>query len=313
MEYGNFPAKDAFSTTRQQLFFGRNSENLAFLKATLKEICSQVNNSIINIENVLVTKQNLEKSLKNIDPEIEKIYIDISGMANFLIILMLNEIKKTFCNKPIVVVYSEAEEYYPLKDDTPEILRVAKSRSEDDILKMSELLGASGARETFILPDFKGYFREDLPTCLIFFVGYEPSRAIGLLEGYRPNRVVACYGVSPHERFKWRTGFSEELHKNLNVFKEYDKFKTEISTFEVSSIISKLEEIYSSKDRNGDILYENYNIAITPQCSKLQTVATYLFCLSHPDIQVVFCLPGAFNPGRYSKGIGKKWLYELPF
>lgn len=294
-------------------FLEKNRENLGFLKATLRNLSTNlIGNTVVDIDNMLVTKRNLENALKNIpDAEIDSIFVDISGMANFLILLTLHQVKALFCDKEIFVLYSEAQNYFPQHREATDIIRIAQSRDEKDIIRLGELLGASGARETFILPDFKGYFKEDFPTCLVFFVGYEPSRAIGLLEGYRPNLVVACYGVSPHEHFKWRTEFSRELHDRLNVFKQYNSSNTEVSTFNVSEIVSKLEEIYVSADLKGNVLYEGYNIAVTPQCSKLQTVATYVFCQSHPDIQVVFCLPGSFNPYRYSEGIGKKWLYKI--
>jgi hypothetical protein len=294
-------------------FLEKNKENLRFLKATLSNISTNLmENTAVDIDNILVTKRNLENTLKNIpDAEIDSIFVDISGMANFLILLTLHQVRALFYDKEIFVLYSEAKNYFPEEQEATDIIKIAQSRNEKDVIKLGELLGASGARETFVLPDFKGYFREDFPTCLVFLVGYEPSRAIGLLEGYRPNLVVACYGVSPHEHFRWRTKFSKDLHDRLNVFKQYNSSDAEVSTFDIPEIVSKLEEIYVSADLNGNVLYESYNIAVTPQCSKLQTVATYIFCQSHPDIQVVFCLPGSFNPDRYSKGIGRKWMYRI--
>ena len=299
--------------SQKSSFLEKNKENLSYLKNALRNLSVNfVDNTVIDIDNMLVTERNLESALNKIpEAEIDSIFVDISGMANFLILLTLHKVSASFCNKAIFVLYSEAEDYLPRKEEASEIIQIAKSRDETSIIKLGELLGATGARETFVLPDFKGYFKEDFPICLVFLVGYEPSRAVGLLDGYRPNLVVACYGVSPRKRFKWRTIFSEKLHERLNVFKQYNSSKMRISTFNVSKIVSKLEEIYVSADSNGSILYEKYNIAVTPQCSKLQTVATYLFCQSHPDIQVVFCLPGSFNPDRYSKGIGKKWLYKI--
>ncbi|MBZ9577997.1 hypothetical protein KJA13_03080 [Patescibacteria group bacterium] len=301
-------------TQKKKKFLEKNKENLDFLQSSLKNLSTNMlENTIIDIDYIFKTNNNFKNMLiKNIPAtEIDSIFIDISGMANFLILLTLYQTSKIFHDKEIFVLYTEAQNYFPQKDEKDEILQFAEARNENSITRLGELLGASGARETMILPYFKGYFKEDFPICLIFFVGYEPSRAIGLLDAYHPNIVITCYGVSPHEHFKWRTEFSKELHSKLKVFEQYPSSKTEISTFNIQEIISKLEEIYISADREGKILYENYNIGITPQCSKLQTVATYLFCQSHPDVQVVFCLPGLFNPERYSKEIGKSWLYKL--
>ena len=291
-----------------------NKKNLQFLRHSLKRLSSNLpDNTMINIDNMLKTGNNLSNALKEIPPEeIDSIFIDISGMANFLIPLVLHQVNETFHGKEIFVLYTEAQDYYPKRNEMNEILKLVKRRENGDIRKLSKKLGTSGARETLIPPDFKGYFKEDYPTCLIFFAGYEPSRAIGLIETYRPNLIIACYGISPHERFRQRTEFSKNLHEELEVFKQYRHVDMEVSTFKIQEIVSKLEEIYASADNKGKILYEKYNIAISPQCSKLQALATYLFSLRHPDIQIVFCLPGSYNPKRYSEGIGKKWMYKLP-
>ncbi len=288
----------------------KNRKNLQFLQRSLKRLSLNLKaNTMVEIDNMLKTGNNLSKTLKEIPTEeIDSIFIDISGMTNFLILLALYRVNETFYGKEIFVLYSEAQDYYPQKDEMDKILELI----DGDIMELSKKLGTSGARETLIPPDFKGYFKEDHPICLIFFAGYEPSRAIGLIETYRPNLIITCYGISLHEHFRQRTEFSKNLHTKFEVFKQYRHVDTEVSTFNIQEIVSKLEEIYASADNEDEILYEKYNIAISPQCSKLQTVATYLFSLRHPDVQVVFCLPGSYNPERYSKGTGKMWMYELP-
>ncbi|MCK4352233.1 hypothetical protein KAW65_02375 [candidate division WOR-3 bacterium] len=291
-----------------------NKENLDFLEDSLDKCSSyHLKNVKIDIDNLLFSRDNLTDRLKKIPrEEIEAIFIDISGMTNFLILLILKMAHTIFYDKKIFILYTEAKNYYPKEDEQDEILTLAEKKDDESIMKLSEKLQASGARETLIPTDFKGSFKEDFPTTLIFFVGYEPSRAIGLLETYRPNVVIPCYGDSPHEYFKWRTQFSMKLHEKFRVFEQYPYLKKNkpISTFYISKIIDELEKTYIS-EIEGRILYENFNIAITPQCSKLQTVATYLFCQSHPDVQVVFCLPGKYNSKRYSEEIGRSWLYEL--
>ena len=298
-----------------------NKENLNFLKESLEKYSiHNLKNAIINIDNLLLSRNNLKDRLKELpETEIDSIFIDISGMTNFLILLTLKIIQDTFHAIKIFILYAEAKEYYPKKDEMDEILTLVEKRDDESIMKLSDKLQASGARETLIPIDFRGRFREDIPTALIFFAGYEPSRAIGLLETYRPNIVIPCYGVSPHNRLGWRTKFSIKLHEKFKVFEQYPHLhhlennleeNITLSTFDISEIINKLEKIYTCNIA-GKILYENYNIAISPQCSKLQAVATYIFCQSHPDVQVVFCLPGRFNPKRYSENIGTSWLYEL--
>jgi len=287
-----------------------NEPNLDFLGNNLPKISQHMlENSVVDIENVFQTKVSFIERLSEISlEEISTIFLDISGMANSLILLTLYELDKIFPYKDKIILYAEADTYYPTKDEKDEILELMKSDNEEDILQLGEKLGASGAREVVIFPDFKGRFDTNLPICLIFFIGYEPSRAAGLLDAYRPNLIIACFGDSPHEKYEWRTKFSNELNKNL--FDNFEHVDKCISTFDIPKIIRDLDQIYRSAN-NEKILYEHYNIAITPQCSKLQTVAIYLFSQIHPDVQVVFCFPGKFNPERYSKGIGKLWICDL--
>jgi hypothetical protein len=291
-----------------------NLSNLEYLEKKLGQLSlNRLLNVVIDIENLLLSFNNLKHNIALIEHKnLDTIYIDISGMTNFLIMIILKLIQETFPDKELFVFYTEADEYFPKIDEKDEILELSKKRDDESILKISERLQASGARETLIPVSFKGTFKEDFPIALIFLVGYEPARDIGLLETYRPNIVIPCYGTSPHEKFSWRTQFAINLHKNFAVFDEFSRLKEDkiISTFDIPKILVDLENIYNS-EIEGNILFETFNVAITPQCSKLQAVATFLFCKKHPDVQAVFCLPGKFNPNRYSIGIGKSWYIHL--
>lgn len=285
-----------------------NNNNLAELKKLLSDFSDKEPlTSPANLDNPLITQQNLAEKLKTIDnKKITHVFVDISGMANSLILQTLSEVDRLFRDKKLYLLYTEAEQYYPNKEKEQEIYNIIQ---KENIEEFGTIFSSSGAKEIFILPDFKGRFKDSLPICLIFFVGYEPIRSKGLIEQYCPNLVVVCYGEPPHEKFKWRTGFSKKIHEE-RVFNNYPHIdsikinKKNISTFDISDIKIQLEKIYAT-------FYREYNICITPQCSKLQAVATYLFTLTHPDVQVLFCLPGYFDPKRYSEGIGASHIIDL--
>lgn len=284
-----------------------NDRNFQTLRDSLKILSD--NTPIISpadLDNSLKTQQNLRAKLKTVDnKKISQVFIDISGMTNSLILQTLLDVNRFFYDKDIYIFYTEAESYYPDRNEEKNIYEIIKKK---DIAKFGTIFSSAGAKETFILPDFNGKFNDYLPICLIFFVGYEPIRSKGLIEQYCPRLIVVCYGESPHNNLKWRTAFSRTIHNE--VFKTYEHIDgkeingEDFSTFDITDIVKKLENIYK-------VLYEDYNICITPQCSKLQAVATYIFTLTHPDVQVLFCLPGYFNPQRYSKGIGSSYVFNL--
>ncbi len=299
-----FPYSLIFEYTAQK---EDNEPNLRTLTEVLRSTSTKVSLvSNADPDNPLATKRNLVENFERMtDAKIERVFIDISGMTNALILQTLSEVKRFFVGRSIYIFYTEAESYYPSRKEEEEIYRIIEN---EDTEKYGEIFSSSGAKETFILADFQGKFRDYLPICLIFFVGFEPVRSKGLIEQYTPNVTVVCYGKSPHENFQWRTSFSKKIHEN--VFKNYPHIDSrkitseDISTFDISDIFSRLEKIYYS-------FYEDYNISITPQCSKLQAVATYLFTLDYPEVQVVFCLPGYFNQRKYSKGIGPLHVINL--
>ena len=223
-----------------------NKPNLEFIQDNLPKITlNLLENTIVNIDDIYQTINGIIEAFKKIPQEdIKTVFIDISGMANSLILLIINQAKKAFFGKEIIILYAEANIYYPAQDEIDEILKLMESDEDQDILKLGDKLGTSGAREVIILPDFKGYFAENKPICLIFFAGYEPSRAAGLLDDYRPNMVIVCYGVPPYKKFKWRTKFSKQLHKKL--LKEFEHVEKDISTFYISDIVNELDKIYKS-------------------------------------------------------------------
>lgn len=284
-----------------------NNANFEILTGSLKKISSNIPIvSPADLDNPLLTQQKFIEQLEGINNgEITQLFFDISGMSNSLILQLLIEVYKLFWDRKIYIFYTEAENYYPNEEQVKEMYTIIE---EEDFESFGSIFSSSGAKENIILPDFKGRFKDSLPICLIFFVGYEPIRSKSLIEQYCPNLVAVCYGESPHDRFKWRTGFSKNIHKkvfeNFSHINSKDIINKDISTYDINNILKDLEVLYNS-------FYKDYNICITPQCSKLQAIATYLFTLTHPDVQVLFCLPGYFNPNRYAIGIGSSHIIKL--
>jgi len=78
-----------------------------------------------------------------------------------------------------------------------------------------------------------------------------------------------------------------------------------VSTLRVTEVLDTLEKEFRT-------IRDQYDVAIASQCSKMQAVATYLFWRRHPEVQLVFTSPVSFNPKRYSRGVGRTFVYEIP-
>lgn len=226
------------------------------------------------------------------------ITVDISGMTHLWALGTIDA--GLMSGLDVQVIYTEAASYFPLKKDRTQLLEAWRGQQFDVAMK---LLQSAALKSVHILPEFGGNFRPGRPVCLVLFVGYEPNRIVGLVDEYAPGAVVVVYGESPHSSLAWRTELSRQLHED--VFSSWKVREIETSTFDVERIRRTLESEFEN-------VADQYDVAIAPQCSKMQALASYLFSREHPEVQLVFTSPVRFNPTRYSKGARRtfSWLLE---
>lgn len=243
----------------------------------------------ISTSDVKQNSKNLEFDIKSINSEIKDILIDISSMTHFLIFQTINSVQSLLPASSIRIVYTEANEYFPGPEEEIKFLdQIRKGSIAEDILSHS-------LRDVFILKEFVGNFKTNLPICLLMLIGYEVYRTEGIIEQYAPSRIVFFYGKSPVDKFSKRAEFSKNLHNLKGITQLVPAREEEISTLYIEEMLNKLDYFY-------DLYAHNYNICIAPQCSKMQAIASYLFCKKHKDVQAVFTQPVSFNVKNYSKG-----------
>lgn len=277
-----------------------NEPNFIKLYALIEEKTGKVpevipvdaNYPILSCVNVKARIESLTAQLTD-----RRAFIDISGMTHLWALYVIHACL-TYGLKSYVI-YTEARWYYPPKNEQKKILSTWKNRQYD---LAAEYLQSAGLKAIQILPEFGGNFRPGKQACLMIFVGYEPNRIEGLVDSYAPGALVILYGKSPRKELWWRTQFSKELHQEL--FSKWYIRETEISTLEVATALTKLEDEFK-------IIKDKYDVAIAPQCSKMQGLASYLFWKRHPEIQLVFTSPVTFNPIRYSRSTGKTFIYKI--
>lgn len=266
------------------------SEKLLGEKPLVCEIStSDVKNNTKNLESHLIKITSLG---------IKDILIDVSSMTHFLIFQTLDSVQKVLPSSLIRVVYTEANEYFPKEEEEEKFLdQIRRGLIAEDLL-------SHNLRDVFILKEFIGNFKPNLPICLLMLVGYEVYRTEGIIEQYAPSRVIFFYGESPVPDFSKRANFSKNLHELKGIIKLVPSREETISTLYIDEVLNKLEEFYN-------LYVHNYNVCIAPQCSKMQTVASYLFCKKHKDVQTVFTQPVAFNVKDYSKGSRTTYYYLI--
>lgn len=224
--------------------------------------------------------------------------IDISGMAHVLICCCLRAVDA--CLLQTSVVYTEASDYYPKEQEWDVVIDAVQKRN---FKVMAKYLQTAGLKDIQIPTDFKGNSRPACQACLFVMAGYEPNRVQGLIDDYAPHAIVIFYGRSPHQKLHGRQNLSIALHKHIFDGWRYREIY-DFSTLEVEEILNILETEYQT-------LRSEYDVAIASQCSKMQTVASYLFWKRHPEIQLVFTTAVRIEPKRYSRGKGNTFQFTL--
>jgi hypothetical protein len=277
-----------------------NEENHLRLMLKIKQLTGKRPTLIpIHAEHPIQSSVKIEETIKALASQVENrtAIIDISGMTHLWALTTIHScVSNGFYTK---VVYTEARSYFPTQRMYNTLVRAWKSREYEVAAKYFQ---SSGLKAIHIQPDFAGNFRPGAQTCLMVFVGYEPNRIQGLVDIYAPGAMIVFYGKSPHNGLQWRTDLSRSLHEEM--FSQWKVRRTELSTLNVNDILDKLEDEFK-------IIREHYDVAIAPQCSKMQALASYLFWRRHPEIQLLFTSPVRFNPNHYSKGSGRTFIHEV--
>lgn len=277
-----------------------NNKNFNLLYKKIEKITDDIITIDINIDLPDKYIDLLTEKTKSISNYIKNnsLLIDISGMAHILICACLHAAKISQLKTSIV--YTEAEDYFPRKQSWKKVIDAVQKREYQII---ANYLQTAGLKDIQIPTSFKGNIRPRYKLCLFVMVGYEPNRVKGLIDDYAPNAIIAFYGKSPHSKFYGRQQLSRELHKNVFDGWRYREI-SDVSTLNIDDITKMLEKEY--KKIRGE-----YDVAILSQCSKMQTVATYLFWQNHPEIQLVFTTAVKIDTKRYSRGEGNTFLFDI--
>jgi len=245
------------------------------------------------------------------EPEFEKIisclpaiegdiFVDISGIPTHAICSALKVVRSEFPTKKTNIVYSEAIEYFPSHSEFLHLKR--------DVEKFNEIIDVPGSMalemsENLILDTFSGHRTSGSRQCLVIFPGYEPHRSAGVVENVNPGKLIIIYGIPSNPSLGWRLELSKLLHKRFH--RSRNHAHEDVETGDLDSVLACLTQYY-------DNMYDDHDFIIAPVCSKIQTVASFLFWERFPEVQLVFPLPIGYNPKRSPAGIGSTYVYKLP-
>ena len=235
--------------------------------------------------------------LSKVPEKAGNIWVDISGMPTHMICSTLNACRQLSSIHSQIIIYTEAKEYHPYKNEYEEL--------KADYPSGIEFLPKSMAREmseVLMLESFSGHRSKEGVSCLAVFAGYEVHRTAGVIENINPSMLLLLYGKPGNKKLNWRLELSRSLHKKFESTRR--TAVEEVSTLNLSESIDILELYYQ-------YLFEDYDFTIAPVCSKMQVVATFLFWERYKEVQLVFPLPIGYAIELIPKGVGRTFITEL--
>lgn len=246
--------------------------------------------------------QLFEKQLKDVLPKISpfsgETWIDISGLPTHAICSTLRLSRNYFPKREQVIVYTSAKNYFPTYDEYQKL----KSSLSNGVVEFLPPTMALEMSEVLMLEGFSGHRSKEGVSCLAVFAGYDVDRSSGVIESINPSTLLLLYGAPGGNDIEWRLDLSKNLHRR---FESTRKAASEVvSTLNPQESIDILEEYY-------ECLFEDYDFTISPVCSKMQTVATYLFWEKYKEVQLVFPMPIGYSIDRSPQGVGETYLTYL--
>ena len=246
-------------------------------------------------------EDSVEKAFSGINDKVEEVVLDISAMTKFLILLCLCQLS-TF-NKTLRIVYSEANEYFPNKEDY--------NNFKAD-MKFITSVPSQGIESILRAKCLSSIRMQGQPVTMIAFTSFNEQLVRHMLGTISPHRLIFINGRPPHSFNAWRERATQEIHKGLISEYERDNQKGRNGLLKrVSSTLlyhETIEEIDKIHDTFG--LYERIICAATG--SKMQTVGLFFAKSRFPDIHIEYPTPDSYFPSGTPKGIRQVHEVVIP-
>ena len=224
--------------------------------------------------------------------------IDVSGCTAYLICLVIKCLRERFPFGSQKVFYTSAKNYLPTSEEY-EGMR-AKAGGED-IKSLPRSMALEMSRN-LVIDEFAGHRSRDARSCLVIFAGYEIHRSSGVIDAVNPALLLLLYGRPGSLGLEWRTELSRQLHRHFE--------NTRRTAIEVVSTLDPLEAL-ALLERYYAFLTDEYDLVISPICSKMNSVAAYLFWERYGEVQLTFPLPIGYDPKNGPTGVDTTYCLDL--
>lgn len=243
--------------------------------------------------------ESLQKIVSSLDIHTKITHIDISGFPLFAVCQVLRIIRVNCPTVEQKIIYTSASKYFPLEEECRKLMSKS-THSEIDYIPSG--LSLEMAENLFLEP-FSGYRSNESSSCLAVFCGYEVHRSAGVIDNLNPAKLLLIYGKPGNSDFDWRLDYSKQIHHRYEVTRNVAK--ETVNTRDIKKSLDILEDYYS-------YLYDDHDLSVSPVCSKMQAVASYLFWENNNEVQLVFPVPIGHSVSKRAIGIDSTYVVSLP-
>jgi hypothetical protein len=231
-------------------------------------------------------------------PSPGRLLIDTSGMSRLLIVQLVCAIIRANRAANSHVVYAEAEQYPPTKDE------VDKSIADANNLFSVINFISSGVLGIIVPPELSTVAMYGQPIRLIAFPSFNPAQFAALCAEINASSYTIIHGRPPREENAWRQGAIAQLNNIANLREAEEEIA---STLDYRETLSLLLKIYR---QHGD----RQKLVIAPTGSKMQALAVGVVTGFLRDLQIVYPAPRSFpSAEKYTKGVSRMYGLELSF
>ncbi len=241
----------------------------------------------------------LSNLLNDLPRSLYRAALDVSGCTAYVICLVLKCLRERFPFGAQRIFYTAAKQYYPSLEEYEQMRTKA---GDEDIESLPRSMALEMSRN-LVLEEFAGHRSRDARSCLVIFAGYEIHRSSGVIDAVNPALLLLLYGRPGSLGIEWRTDLSKQLHRQFE--KNRRTASAVVSTLDPFEAIDVLEKYYS-------YLTDEYDLVISPICSKMNSVAAYLFWERYGEVQLTFPLPIGYDPKNSPTGVERTFCLNLP-
>ncbi|WP_131541793.1 hypothetical protein [Nioella sediminis] len=240
----------------------------------------------------------VRKQILDLPSSCVNVWLDVSGFPAYAICIWLQELRDCRPYEDLHVTYTSALEYVPSFDEYQKMLKDDDLDRENTPPSMAKEMSVN---MTFV--PFSGHLNHEGRSCLALFSGYELHRSAGVIENINPTQLLLIYGDPSSPNLSWRLEYSQKLHER------YEKTRKSASaivpTHSIEESMALLEEYYH-------YLIDDFDFIVSPVCSKMHTVASFLFWEKHQEVQLTFPLPIGYKSDVKPIGCGDTLHVKLP-